>query len=99
MIMKTVIKIDNLTEPQIMALEDMLATWVQLGSLGASRWTAYFADGDGNFRPKITIDGRKPEKCKLVSEEQTWGKITSSDIYKIDFDWIAWKLTEQREGN
>ena len=56
------IEIDNLTEAQAIALEDMLATWQWLGGNGASRWTAFYADGDGNFQPKITIDGRKPEK-------------------------------------
>ena len=60
------IEIDNLTESQAIALEDMLATWQWLGSAGASRWTAFFADGDGNFQPKITIDGRKPEKTRLI---------------------------------
>lgn len=61
------IEIENLTESQAIALEDMLATWQWLGSSGASRWTAFYADGDGNFQPKITIDGRKPEKTSVIN--------------------------------
>ena len=61
------IEIENLTEAQAIALEDMLATWEWLGGAGASRWTAFFADGDGNFRPKITVDGHKPEKTKIIN--------------------------------
>ena len=61
------IEIENLTEEQAIALEDMLATWQWLGSSGASRWTAFYADGDGNFQPKITIDGRNPEKTNIIN--------------------------------
>lgn len=69
---KVVIEIGNLTEPQVIALEDMLATWVSLGHLGSSRWTAFYADGDGNFRPEISIDGKKPEKTKLMTQKELW---------------------------
>ena len=74
-IKKVVIEIGNLTEAQLVSLEDMLATWVSLGHLGSSRWTAFYADGDGNFRPEILIDGRKPEKTKLMSQKELWNTI------------------------
>ena len=48
------IVIENLTEAQAIAIEDLLATWVQGGSHGCSRWTAFYADGDGNFRPRVS---------------------------------------------
>lgn len=72
---KVVIEIGNLTEPQLIALEDMLATWNYLGGVGSSRWTAFYADGDGNFRPQILIDGRKPEKTKHLTHKQLWNDI------------------------
>ena len=82
------IQLDNLTEAQAIAIEDMLATWLKLGSLGSSRWTSFYADGDGDFRPKITVDGRKPAQTTLLTHEQRW----HGDEYRVDFDKIAWKL-------
>ena len=84
------IEINNLTPAQAIALEDMLATWAHLGSLGSSRWTAFFADGDGTFRPKIKVDGRKPEFTTLMKREEKW----HGEEYRIDFDTIAWRLHE-----
>jgi hypothetical protein len=55
------IEISNLTEAQAIALEDMFRQWTYLGNIGASRWTAFFADGDGNFRPHITVNGSEPQ--------------------------------------
>lgn len=93
--MKKVIEIDNLTAAQAIAIEDMLAVWVALGSIGGSRWTAFYADGDGNFRPKILIDGRRPSKTELLNEEDRWAdSITSPKIYKMDTDTIAWKMRD-----
>lgn len=56
-----IIEITNLTIAQKMAIEDMLSYWILLGSVGSSRWTSFFADGDGNFKPKITVNGNDPE--------------------------------------
>lgn len=87
------ISITNLTESQAIAIEDMLATWQLLGGWGSSRWTSFFADGDGNFRPRISIDGRKPQETTLVKRADLWtGGATGDGEYKIDFDKIAWKL-------
>jgi len=72
---KVVIEIGNLTEAQSIALEDMMATWETLGHLGSSRWTAFYADGDGNFRPEIFFDGRKPEKTKHIPDKLLWNDI------------------------
>jgi hypothetical protein len=96
------IKLEGLTEPQKLAVEDMMRAWVLLGNLGSSRWTCFYADGDGDFRPKITVDGRKPEFCDLIDEETRWmdkdHKIQHhSGDYMIDFDSIAWKIREERK--
>lgn len=66
------IEINNLTEAQAVALEDLLSTWMNLGSVGASRWTAFFADGDGNFRPDIKVDGKRPRKTQIIDTEECW---------------------------
>lgn len=96
---KVIIEIDNLTEPQRLAIEDLLANWQALGCVGSSRWTAFYADGDGDFRPKITIDGRKPELCKLTDPLRRWQRLWrdvpqshSLELYMIDFDEIAGAL-------
>jgi hypothetical protein len=65
--------------------------------LGASRWTAFFADGDGDFRPKITVNGEKAKFTDLLPREQIWKEGYHGD-YRIDFDWIGWKLREREDG-
>lgn len=92
---KITVEIDNLTEAQEIALNDLFATWQSLGSMGASRWTAFFADGDGDFRPKITINGEKPKYTELLDREKLW----KGDEYRIDFDGVGWALQaiEDRE--
>lgn len=84
-----VVEIGNLTQAQLLALEDLMAIWVQLGAVGASRWTAFMADGDGNFRPRITFNGKPPEVCPLAGGPDARWK---GDEYRIDFDAIAWAL-------
>ena len=84
------IKIDNLTGPQVKAIEDLLHQWEWLGGVGSSRWTAFFADGDGNFRPRIKVNGKRPES----SGKGKWRTLTDKDgysegFYVIDFDSIA----------
>ena len=67
-----IIEIDNLTEAQKIAIEDMMYTWQMLGNIGSSRWTSFFSDGDGNFRPKITVDGNKPQSTDIIDEDKKW---------------------------
>ena len=35
----------------------LLKWWQMLGSIGSSRITLFFADGDGDFRPKFEMPG------------------------------------------
>jgi hypothetical protein len=96
--------IENVTEAQEIALNDLFATWQSLGSMGSSRWTAFFADGDGDFRPKITVNGEKPKFTDLLAKGATWRgdeiighSFTTGDAYAIDFDWIGWKLQAKED--
>lgn len=88
--------IHNLTQAQAIAIEDMLAIWQQGGSLGCSRWTAFFADGDGNFRPTCVVNGHVARHQRHVAPEKFWtnGELWRGD-YKIDFDAIAWALRKE----
>ena len=80
------VRISNLTEPQVQALESLFQQWVELGSMGASRWTAFYADGDGNFRPRITVNGHRPRFSPYLTD--AW----KGHELRIDFDSIAWKM-------
>lgn len=96
--MKKTIEIDNLTEAQAIAIEDLLATWEYFGNIGTSRWTSFFADGDGNFRPQIKVDGEKaqfaPENLIHKSERD---EMYNTNNYKMDFDKIAWRMHDDKK--
>jgi hypothetical protein len=93
---KMSVEISNITEAQVIAIEDMLATWQYLGSIGASRWTAFYSDGDGNFQPKVLVDGHDAQTTLLLPREHFWREGNHGE-YCIDFDAIARKLRLQRE--
>lgn len=92
------IYIHNLTRAQAIAIEDLLAIWQQGGSLGCSRWTGFFADGDGNFRSTCVVNGHIARHQRHVPPEKFWtnGEPWRGD-YKIDFDAIAWALRAEEE--
>lgn len=95
---KIIVEIDNLSPAQKIALEDLFATWQILGSIGSSRWTKFYADGDGTFNPKITVNGEKPKLTDLITREEVWsGKQNYAGEYQIDFDTIAWKLRTKED--
>lgn len=81
------IEIDNLTKAQELAVIDMLAQWSYNGGVGHSAYVAFYADGDGNFHPKILVDGEKPKHYKM--SDGNWAGKEKDAIYKIDFDLIA----------
>lgn len=87
---KITVEIDNLTDAQAIALEDMFAEMVRLGNIGSSRLLAFFSDGDGNFRPKIKVDGKNAEKNKVFPENYFWDGYD----YKMDYDKIAWEIED-----
>ena len=82
------IEIDNLTKPQEEAIKTMLRLWEYLGNVGYSRKVSFYADGDGNFNPKIFVDGKKPEFYKF-KDGRAYPK-ENKQGYIIDFDDIAW---------
>ena len=97
------IEITNITPAQKLALEDLFAQWAQLGAIGSSRWTGFYADGDGNFRPQIKVDGHRANFCELSNPKDCWRDIKIRSIefptyfhptnaYLVDFDQIAWAL-------
>jgi len=91
------IRIDNLTKAQAIAIEDMLGIWMALSSAGSSRWVSFYADGDGNFHPKILVNGRKPQTTMLGDPRTRWKRFNEihDEGYFIDFDAIAGALREK----
>ena len=64
------VEIQNITEAQAISLETMFALWARLGQVGSSRWTAFMADGDGNFRPTILVDGFLAKESEMVDTNE-----------------------------
>lgn len=90
--------IHNLSHAQAIAIEDMLAKWQQGGSLGCSRWTRFYADGDGDFHPTCVVNGHVARHQTHVPAEKFWteGAPWHGD-YRIDYDAIAWALRRADE--
>jgi hypothetical protein len=96
---KLIIEIDNLTEEQELAIKELLYNWEYSGIIGGSYWTAFFADGDSNFKPKIKVNGKKINSNKIAKECGIIRQpiILSNKDFAIDYDCLAWKLSEYNE--
>lgn len=82
--MKLKIEIDNLTEKQAIAVEQMFNTWEILSRLGSSRYVAFYVDGDGNFHPKILINDKSIKDSEKFSIKDSYND--EKNMYLIDFD-------------
>lgn len=87
------ININNITMPQSLAIQDLLATWQNLGILTTSKWTSFYADGGADFNPIIKINGNPIEYVPLdiISEEKRQ-LMWTNDEYRIIYDDIAWRM-------
>jgi hypothetical protein len=102
---KMTITLENVDQAQAIALKKMFKYMEYLGNIGSSRLCSFYADGDGDFRPKVSFE--YPEELPDVHEIS--GIITSSMIqdakangkrilnsfdgdFAIDFDTIAGKI-------
>lgn len=96
--MKLTIEIDNLTEAQAIAIEDLMNRWYTNGEMGHSEWTGFYSDGDGNFRPEIKVNGHKPKETNIISYEKKENIELYNGIlpYGIDFDWLAWAIDKNK---
>lgn len=90
----------EVTIPQALALQSMVEYWNQLAALGASREVAFYADGDGNFRPNATCMFSDPipeltdelRNLARCSEENSGLDRNDQNQALYDFDAIAWKI-------
>lgn len=84
------LRVDGLTDAYAEALESLLATMQALGRDGSSRWVALYSDGDGAFRPQVSVslDGaefRPARVCPLLAKGDLWER----DEFRLDPDQVA----------
>jgi len=72
------VEISNLQPHQAEELKNLLFAFDAAGSLGCSREFKCFVDGDGAFRPKVTIDEK-------VLKDQKLGKNVNFDNEILEF--------------
>jgi hypothetical protein len=83
--MKVNITIDNLTESQAVAIEELLAGWELIGDSGEiTIWTGFFCDSKKDWNPKIKINRRKAKRFMLdIGQRLGRVKMIQSDESEI----------------
>ena len=98
----------DVTKAQALSLMSMFRYWNALGGLGSSRYTAFFADGDGDFHPhcqtitepyvKLSDDMYKYALAKLEKEKRGKMELNLDDgDAMFDYDKIGWRLLTEEE--
>ena len=72
---KLTIEIDNITEAQAIAIEDMFATWQSIGNIGRNRFVGFNVSGEEGFHPEILVNGNPPQQTTLVETKRCWHSI------------------------
>lgn len=95
---------EGVTPAQAIALDRMVAQMRTLSAIGSSRYVAFYADGDGNFRPRIKVHmtpdpyGDRSEMERNVLANKAEVKADGDTIF-IDFDPVAWALHHEEDAN
>lgn len=88
----------DVTESQALAMQSMFEYMENLGNAGSSRKVAFYADGDGNFKPHPVITYDKPLAHELTDEMRKISVVEDMDGDRVyDFDPIGWKLRDIEE--
>lgn len=86
----------EVTIPQALTLQTMFEYYNYLSSIGSSRMAGFYADGDGNFHPKVKCEFSEdiPELTDELKElalvTPVFRNTKGDNMY--DFDSIAWKI-------
>jgi len=85
------ISIENINKEHKKAIEIFFEVMQNLGDIGGSQWLSFYSDGDGNFRPKITLNGKNAEDIKEdIDLKQFW----TNEGFEIDFDSLYGQLKD-----
>jgi hypothetical protein len=91
----------QVTEAQALALQAMFKDWNFLASIGASRFSAFYVDGDGNFQPNCTFEFARPIQ-ELTKELRELAVLKDAIVRRdeltrfYDFDNIAYRINHGR---
>lgn len=85
------------TESQALTLRAMFEYWNSLGSMGSSRKVAFYADGDGDFKPNCEIICIPP--LRRLTDDIRKAAIAKDEhgdrLY--DFDGVGWFLQAEKD--
>ena len=93
--MKLTLTFDNISEAHAMTLIKAAKLMEYCGKIGASRDITVFADGDGDFRPKVSYDTDKAlpmHGSKYAMDMHIWKYMEDGDNFYLDPDELAWQL-------
>lgn len=104
---KLTIEIENLTEAQAKAVEELMAVWQFINDKKFFYWTAFCIDGFVDWNIKIKVNGNNPErfmedigdrsgKIKIVQSD---GSLADEEMYFLDYMKIQHKLNEKKEAD
>ena len=89
------LKIENITQEQAVMIVEMLKEAERYGAIGHSAYVGMYADGDGNFHPKVnhdlnyTVDEIREMRdtaCVYESSNRAHNFPWSDSIALFDFD-------------
>lgn len=86
---KLTVTFTGLTEAQILTMGAMFERYKELVSHGMSRGVTLYVDGDGNFRPDITLEYDTTHELNNPVKEAA----EKRDNY-FDHDGVAWLVEE-----
>lgn len=99
------IEINNLTEAQALAVEELMAVWQFISDKKFLYWTAFLVDGFVDWSPKISVNGKTPERYMgdiglrsgKVKFEQADGSLLDEEMYFLDYYKIHKSLEENNK--
>lgn len=102
------IELNNLTEAQAIAVEELMAVWQFISDKKFLYWTSFVIDGFVDWRPEIKVNGKTPERylgdigqrTGKVKFEQADGSLVDEEMYFLDYYKIHQSLQEKnKESN
>jgi hypothetical protein len=102
---KVTIEIDNLTEAQSIAIEELMSVWQYISDKKFFYWTAFLIDGFVDWQCKIKVNGKSPERYMgeiglrsgKVLFEQADGRHLPEEMYFLDYYKIQKNLDEKQK--